>query len=339
MSGGLLPATQAPAGVTSSREPVLSQTRWNADQLESVACDVCGEAAPAPVHVITRPDGLRVVECPACGLAWINPRPRPEFVSALYDIGYFTGTRSADGIGYEAYCGADSRRSRESYPVMVARTRLDVIAETVTLRGRTLLEVGCATGEFCAEAHEAGAVVTGIDISDDVVRVAAERHPALSFLVSSAEDLVRSGRSFEVVCAFEVIEHVLSPSAFMRALHRLCSSGGTVVLSTPNYDQAKVVGAERWLGFQTSLEHLYFLSPGSLGRLAREAGFELVDWYASGEGIYGASDPAQRPWRTLVRAVLSRLRVLEVVRRLRRRARGHGYARRTPGHSLLAFLR
>lgn len=58
---------------------------WQAAELESVPCDLCG-ATQAP-RVYLRPDGLQVVLCAECGLCYLNPRPSPELVRHLLQHG------------------------------------------------------------------------------------------------------------------------------------------------------------------------------------------------------------------------------------------------------------
>lgn len=55
--------------------------RWGHDGLVAVACDLCGGREVMTYYV--RPDGLEVVLCAVCGLAFVLPRPRDELVQPL----------------------------------------------------------------------------------------------------------------------------------------------------------------------------------------------------------------------------------------------------------------
>ena len=46
---------------------------WKPTELEETRCDFCG--ADETIQIITRFDGLNVVECLRCRLAYLNPRP------------------------------------------------------------------------------------------------------------------------------------------------------------------------------------------------------------------------------------------------------------------------
>lgn len=55
--------------------------------------------------------------------------------------------------------------------------------------GERVLDVGCGTGELTAAIAARGAVVTGLDLSDDMLKTARDRHPALTFTAADAQSL------------------------------------------------------------------------------------------------------------------------------------------------------
>jgi trans-aconitate methyltransferase len=55
--------------------------------------------------------------------------------------------------------------------------------------GERVLDIGCGTGELTAELAARGAVVTGLDASAEMLAVARQRHPTLSFTQGDAQVL------------------------------------------------------------------------------------------------------------------------------------------------------
>jgi SAM-dependent methyltransferase len=103
--------------------------------------------------------------------------------------------------------------------------------------GREVLDFGCGAGYGSAILRRAGARrVVGADRAPDAVRYAASRFagPGVTFC---AGDCLRSPFArarFDVVVAFEVIEHVDGYRRFLREARRILRPEGILVLSTPN---------------------------------------------------------------------------------------------------------
>jgi len=304
---------------------------WKSEDLETVACDLCG--GTANTLRVVRADGLRVVECAGCGLCYVNPRPRSDAVARLYDGEYFTKTSSGRrGVGYDAYLDGEESEGflRES------RLRLDLAMRHVPLAGKRVLEVGCATGEVCHLVVQAGATVLGIDLSVEIIEEARRRFPEIAFEAVPLER-VRDEAGFDAILAFEVVEHFPSPKVFFAAAGSLLRSGGYLALSTPNCDCARHVGWQRWLGFARSFEHLYYLGIDQLVRYAGEARLQLLGWYTLG----GYEAPrAPSPVRTAVRVLLTSLRLVSHARWVRGvfRSDGPPFDRHGKRSDLIAVL-
>ncbi len=322
----------APTTADTVRVPDLSdpsiKPRFAAADLVPTACPVCGRTGGVPV--VRRPDALVVVECKQCRVAYLEPRPSDSVISRLYDANYFGRPRdqAVSGYGYVSYLdGMDD----------LSLARLKVVSTVRNLRSARLMEIGCATGEFAAAASSAGASVTAIDVSDEVIEIARSRYPGIDFRSGSLEDVSSDLASYDVICAFEVIEHVPDVRRFMHLVSGLARPGTTVFLSTPNYDHALDVGVDRWIGFRMSLEHLVYLSRQAIEAVANEAGLRPVTWYTYGSGIW--QKPSDGGLRDLARGALARVGLLEVSRRFRAARKSRPvYAERTPGHQLLVVL-
>jgi 2-polyprenyl-3-methyl-5-hydroxy-6-metoxy-1,4-benzoquinol methylase len=165
--------------------------------------------------------------------------------------------------------------------------------------GNTLVDVGCGVGRFCHAAHARGWDVTGIDISEQAIET-ARRFASFPLYVMSLDDLVAKGERFDVVTAFEVLEHLDDPLGFARLAKRALEPGGRFFATVPNWDCDVVQNAERtdWL----PPIHLSFFTQPALQRLAQEAGFKQVS-----TGVIQSSPLPTRPlaaarwaWRRLL---------------------------------------
>ncbi|MBM3764678.1 MAG: methyltransferase domain-containing protein [Acidobacteria bacterium] len=110
-----------------------------------------------------------------------------------------------------------------------------VFASRLARRKRTL-DIGCGAGYGSAELAANAAHVTGVDISDEAVAYASEHYQRsnLSFQVAPATALPFDDGSFDLVVAFEVIEHLDDWQLLLAEARRVLASGGQFVVSTPN---------------------------------------------------------------------------------------------------------
>jgi 2-polyprenyl-3-methyl-5-hydroxy-6-metoxy-1,4-benzoquinol methylase len=99
-----------------------------------------------------------------------------------------------------------------------------------------VLEVGCGFGSFLDLVQEKRqAEAQGIDLSSAAIEVAQSRR--LPVAVQDVVELAaRQPESFDVVCAFQVLEHVPDPRTFLEACTRLLKPGGRLCIGVPNND-------------------------------------------------------------------------------------------------------
>lgn len=101
--------------------------------------------------------------------------------------------------------------------------------------GASVLDLGCGTGYGSREFANAESV-TGVDIGAEAVAYAREHfaRTGVEFLEGSCTAVPLNGRQFELITAFEVIEHLEDWRGLLREAHRLLAEDGTFVVSTPN---------------------------------------------------------------------------------------------------------
>ena len=156
------------------------------------------------------------------------------------------------------------------------------------LPGKRVLDVGCGGGILTEAMARAGAEVTGIDLGDKPIKVAAlhamESGARVDYRLQSAESLAdeRPGH-FDVVTCMEMLEHVPDPASTVQACARLAKPGGWVFFSTINRNAKSflfaIVGAEYVLRLLPKGTHEYarFIRPSELVAMSRSAGLAAAD--------------------------------------------------------------
>lgn len=108
------------------------------------------------------------------------------------------------------------------------------------LLGRKALDIGCGGGLASVPLARLGADVVGLDAEPEAI-LAAKSHAEsldadiagrLCFVESDLQSFKGKGGSFDLMVAFEVIEHVDKPLAFMQKAASVLKPGGVFVLST-----------------------------------------------------------------------------------------------------------
>jgi SAM-dependent methyltransferase len=158
--------------------------------------------------------------------------------------------------------------------------------------GTTVLDVGCGPGTITADiaARVAPGAVVGIDASADVIAAAGRDHGAgnLSFRVADVYALDATDRSFDVVHAHQVLQHLVDPVRALEEMRRVCRPGGTVAARDADYEAMTwwpdVPGIARWLDLYRSVARANGGQPDAGRRLvawAHAAGFDAVTASAS----------------------------------------------------------
>lgn len=154
--------------------------------------------------------------------------------------------------------------------------------------GRSILDVGCATGALLAAFAEAGWEATGVEVSEPMADYGRTRY-GLDLRTGTLEDSRLETGAFDAVVATHVIEHLCDPRAFLAETRRLLAPAGRLYLITPNAGgfQAAVM-REDWRS--AIRDHLFLFSARTLSALLRAEGFS-VDYL----GTWGGWPAGMRP--------------------------------------------
>jgi len=130
--------------------------------------------------------------------------------------------------------------------------------------GSRLLEVGCGTGHWGAFFSHHGFVVTGVDLSPEMIRVAREKHIAsASFQVADAHALPFEDGRFDVAAAITTVEFVRDAEAVVGEMARCARRpGGVVLIGTLN--ALAGINRRRKAAGQPPYADARFLSPAEL---------------------------------------------------------------------------
>ena len=145
-----------------------------------------------------------------------------------------------------------------------------------------ILDIGCGGGLLCEPLNRLGATMTGIDASNNNIKVAKlhskEMNLNIEYIHCSPEKL-NFKNEFDVILNMEVVEHVSDINLFIKNCSRLIKKNGIMFVATINKNLKSylfaIIGAEyilRWLPIDT---HSWdkFLTPKDLENIAIKNSF------------------------------------------------------------------
>jgi 2-polyprenyl-3-methyl-5-hydroxy-6-metoxy-1,4-benzoquinol methylase len=227
-----------------------------------------------------RKDLLSVYFCNRCNLRFIE---QSDFINLygeinrLYEKEYFEG--SGD-LGYKEY---------SEIPITNFYWQNAFIQLIDEIKGKRILDIGCGTGKLMELLMKNGAEVEGIEIS----RFAADVALSKGLKVVAKDTLLLDSESaYDIITAFDVIEHVPDVKAFLKKVRTLLKDEGVFVFLTPDAGSERALTEkEKWYGYNSSLEHLYYFSVESLRFIINKVfGNDPIGYQATapdGEGILG----------------------------------------------------
>ncbi len=227
--------------------------------------DVFYEQASIPAHstlllpsresAVSYPQGtLRLGFCPSCGF----------ITNTAFDVGLNEYSRLIEETqGYSPYFRTWLRGLADEFV-----NRFD-------LHDKEILEIGCGKGEFlafvCEAGHNRGLGIDPSYIEGRLESPALDRMTFLNELYSEAhEPLVGDA----IVCR-HTLEHIGPVAEFVRTVRRSIGDRRDVVVF---FELPETLRVLRECAFwDIYYEHCSYFTPGSLARLFRREGFDVVD--------------------------------------------------------------
>ncbi|WP_266369290.1 class I SAM-dependent methyltransferase [Tellurirhabdus rosea] len=232
-------------------------------------CPVCG--ADSFTDWLTCQDNLvsgeafTIQQCRECDFKLTNPRPTPDSIGRYYQSSeYISHSDTRKGLISQLYHSVRS---------ITLKQKVSLIDSLQPGRGQ-LLDVGCGSGYFLAEAKEAGWQVSGME-PDEQARAQAIQRTGHTIAPSLPELPVKS--PFDVVTLWHVLEHIHALEDTLQWFKAHIRTGGHLVIAVPNYESwdAKAYRRE-WAAFDVP-RHLYHFAPKTLGKLLAKHGFQIQE--------------------------------------------------------------
>lgn len=109
---------------------------------------------------------------------------------------------------------------------------INTILDNANIKPKTdVLDVACGTGVLISDYMERNVgSITGIDISPQMLRIAAQKFPQAKFICADAEK-TEFDRNFDAVMIFNAFPHFPNPEGLIRQLSQFLKPGGTITVA------------------------------------------------------------------------------------------------------------
>lgn len=198
----------------------------------------------------------QLLQCTSCDLVYANDPPDQSLLAHAYHVSDFDSHQEADDAAL-AY-------ARAIQPVLRKLKSLDAA-----------LEIGTGTGIFLDHLKQSGFKrVLGVEPSSAAIAAAPEHRRAwIQEGIFREED--HAPESYDLICCFMTLEHVLDPNTIVSAASKLLRPGGAIALVTHDYRS----WVNRLLGKRSpiiDIEHMQLFSPKSIHTLLRLNHFQGI---------------------------------------------------------------
>jgi SAM-dependent methyltransferase len=208
--------------------------------------------------------------CSDCG-TYVNTRPPTrEAMRSLYTLDlYWRRKQVADGLP-----PIEKRTAHDLNDGRVDRW-LRLVDHYAPVPGRAV-EIGCAHGVMLKELVRFGWTCVGVEIDPAVARWTADYY-GLDIRSGMFPDVELP--SADLFLAFDVLEHVPDPQAFLAAAEKLLVAEGTAILQAPiAREDEDPPFPSRFQSAFDDVEHLWIFTNPAIRELAQRTGFHVDDF-------------------------------------------------------------
>lgn len=231
-------------------------------------CPICTNNSFSPFlnckdYTVSKEE-FSIVSCTSCGFTFTNPIPEEQFIGSYYESEeYISHSNTSKGLINWLY-----QRVRN----LTLKQKLLLLKSLSS--EKSLLDIGCGTGEFLNTAQANGYNVQGIEPSP-IAREQAIKNYKLNVSEENALDQLAEN-SFSFISMWHVLEHVYHLNDRIKQIDRLLKKDGHLIIAVPNrssYDAN--VYQQYWAAYDVP-RHLYHFSPKDIENLFSKHGFKLL---------------------------------------------------------------
>lgn len=139
------------------------------------------------------------------------------------------------------------------------------LINTFSVSQKSLLDVGCGTGDFLKTAKNDGWQVIGVEPNSKARQLANQKNNNQVFDVDAMKQF--DDHSFDVITLWHVLEHLPNLEVEIKKLDRLLKPNGRLVIAVPNFNSYDAKHYKQFWAAYDVPRHLWHFSQKAISKL------------------------------------------------------------------------
>lgn len=202
-----------------------------------------------------------LVQCKDCDVIYVNPRVEDNIIVQSY-------TDAQDHVFIE----------QNKQRINTFKNKLKYLEYKYNIspsKYKKVLDIGCAGGAFPKAASDLGYSVIGVELSRWLAQKGKELYK-LDIREGALKDQNFENLYFDIVCLWDVIEHLTDPKDMLVEINQLLSDDGFLIINYPDYGSwARILMGNKWPMFLSV--HLIYFDKETITKFLYQNGFEVID--------------------------------------------------------------
>jgi len=180
-------------------------------------------------------------------------KPQPEDLSKYYDPdNYISHSDKKESILEKVY---------QLVKTYTLKNKVKLINQHSN-KNKTLLDIGCGTGEFLTVAKKNNWDTVGVELNNNARKKASKKNLILYKTLNEIEQ-----DKYNTITLWHVLEHLQNLKQQIEKIDNLLDKNGTLIIAVPNYKSYDAqYYKEHWAAYDTP-RHLWHFSQSSISKL------------------------------------------------------------------------